>query len=107
MAVIAVLLAGPGRQSDRQITRLGDFSTYSLTEVQQAYQDTPDNNNLLLLLKVLAWRAEVQDDAEAISLIPQYRQILLDRARAEEVDLQTLDEEDIMLALLSILNDWR
>lgn len=85
---------------------LGDFSNVKWEDSLDTFQNSQSSQDLVELLKVLCYRAEVEQDAAAEPLIKQYGTLLYDRARAGEVDLSTLGDDETMLELLRLIQSY-
>ncbi|WP_186565784.1 hypothetical protein [Lawsonibacter celer] len=94
---IFAVRAGKGTQPEFQ---LGDFSGVSVEEKQKAFEESQSSEDLVELLKVLCYQAVVEENKAVEPLIVEYGTLLYDRARAEEVDLSTLGDDETMLELL-------
>lgn len=82
---------------------IGDFSNYDVLEIEQQYKDRPTNDNLLLLIKVLCYESEVNNNEESRTLIKQYGSELFSRAKRNEIDLSSVDSEAVMLEIIRII----
>lgn len=94
---IFAVRAGKGTQPEFQ---LGDFSGVSVEGKQKAFEESQSSEDLVELLKVLCYQAVVEENKAVEPLIVEYGTLLYDRARAEEVDLSTLGDDETMLELL-------
>lgn len=94
---IAIFTAKEDKQLD-----IGDFSGYDPIQTEQTYLQAPTNENLLLLLKVLCYESEVEDKNQT-ALLQQYGTELFSRAKKNEIDLATADDEAIMLKLIKVI----
>lgn len=100
LALAGTLLAGNLRQTPFEI---GDYSGVDIAQAEADFAASGSNEDLILLLKALCWRYQVQGEEAAREPLLGYGQMLLDRARAETVDLETLDEPDVMLQVLEVI----
>lgn len=100
---IFAVRAGKGTQPEFQ---LGDFSGVSVEEKQKAFEESQSSEDLVELLKVLCYQAVVEENKAVEPLIVEYGTLLYDRARAEEVDLSTLGDDETMLELLRWIKNF-
>ena len=84
---------------------IGDYSHVDINTAQERFADSQSNEDLVLLCKVLSWNVETNQDESARELLKQYGQELLDRAKAESVDLETIDDPEIMLSVLRVIRE--
>ena len=84
---------------------IGDYSQVSIEEAEQQFAASQTNEDLVFLCKALSWRAEIAADEQAKEKLNHYGQLLLDRAKEESVDLETIDDPDIMLAVLRVIRE--
>ncbi|MEA4893816.1 MAG: hypothetical protein VB064_00975 [Oscillospiraceae bacterium] len=88
------------KKGERQYN-LGEYSSISISEAEEAFIKTQDNGDLIALLKVLCYNAVEKNDAAAKTKIKGYGSLLYDRARSGEIDLsKTGESDDNMLELL-------
>ena len=103
--ILGILFTGVLERGSRPFG-LGDYSGADLTALEAAYDQSGADGDLVELLKALCYRAEVEGDTGVGEEIARYGTELFDRARAEETDLSTLDEEPVMLELIGYLHDY-
>lgn len=84
---------------------IGDYSQINIEEAEQQFAASQTNEDLVLLCKALSWRIEVGGDETAKEKLNHYGQLLLDRAKEESIDLETVDDPDIMLAVLRVIRE--
>ena len=82
---------------------IGDFSHVRIEEAEEAFEISQTNEDLVFLCKALAWQLEVKQNENVRDKLNQYGQELLDRAKAEAVDLETVDDTEIMLKVLKVI----
>lgn len=102
LMIVGTLIASQLKQQ-ASIFDIGDYSAISVDDAEAAYQNSKSTNDLLLLLKTLAYRQEVLGEKSLKNKIADYGTLLLDRAKTQDLDLSKLDEEHIMLQLLRII----
>lgn len=105
MAVVmlaATLLVG---QYQPKSFDIGDYSEVSIEEAEKQFVISQSNEDLVYLCKALSWRVEIAGEEEAVEKLNFYGQQLLDRAKEERVDLETVDDPDIMLAVLRVIRE--
>jgi len=99
------VLAGFFIQETQRAFDIGDLSHVNVEAAEVAFEKDKSNNSLVLLIKALCFRREVLGEREWEDKLVTYGRELYARARNEEVDLQTVDDEKIMLQVLSVLRD--
>ena len=57
------------------------------------------------LVKALCWRYRTAEDESAETMLKSYGQLMLDRAKAEEIDLEFADDPDHMLQVLKVIRE--
>lgn len=102
LMIVGTLIASQLKQQ-ASIFDIGDYSAISVDDAEAAYKNSKSTNDLLLLLKTLAYRQEVLGEKNLNNKIANYGTLLLDRAKTQDLDLSKLDEEHIMLQLLRII----
>jgi hypothetical protein len=102
---LLILVAGTLRKTPPLPEAL-EFSGADLSDLAGRFEEDNSSHNLLRLLKMLCYRAEQENDAEARLLIKRYGTELYRRAKEEGLDLQQLDDEHTMLRLLGILRKY-
>ncbi|MGI6699248.1 MAG: hypothetical protein ACOX6G_02830 [Christensenellales bacterium] len=102
LMIVGTLIASQLKQQ-ASIFDIGDYSAISVDDAEAAYQNSKSTNDLLLLLKTLAYRQEGLGENGLKNKIADYGTLLLDRAKTQDLDLSKLDEEHIMLQLLRII----
>lgn len=105
IGVVACVLA-VRLQKQQQPFGLGDYSGADISALEQRFEGSGSNDDLVELLKALCYKAEVAGDKSVAEAIAAYGTELYDRARAGEADLSALDEESVMLELLSLIKDY-
>ena len=96
----ATLLTG---QIKTEPFEIGDFSQYDPVQVRQQFEKSQTNEDLVLLCKVLCWNTEIKQDVSKREELQYFGQLLLDRAKAETVDLEKVDDPEIMLKVLKVI----
>lgn len=94
------------RAGKEEAFRLGDFSGVDVEEVRAAFDESQSSENLVELLKVLCYQAVVEGNESVQPQIAQYGTLLYDRAKAEEVDLSTLGDDETMMELLGYIRSF-
>ena len=104
--VFCIIAAKTAREADKDFG-LGDYSEASIEEYEKSFANDPGTDNLVELLKALCFKAEVQKDQSVTDKIAKYGTQLYDRARAGEIDLQKMDDEnETILELLGYLKKY-
>lgn len=104
---IAAVFIGSGLLRQREGFTLGDFSGVSAGETLAAYEKSEDARDLILYLKVLCYRAEVEGEAALSDEIAARGTELLNLAREETIDLEALgDEDETLLSLLKLIRSY-
>lgn len=96
---MSIFAARAGRK-EYTTFQLGDYSAVDVEQVRAAFEKDQSSENLVELLKVLCYQAVVEGDQAVEPEIAEYGTLLYDRARAEEVDLSSLGDDETMLELL-------
>ncbi len=107
VVVICMLLSTRVARAKRNGTfTLGDFQGVSAQQAEEAWQETQDVNDLVYLLKVLCYQAEVEKDSDVADKIASYGTALFDRAKAGLIDLEEMGEDDeTLLELLRLIRE--
>ena len=100
LALAGTLLFGGFQEEPFEI---GDWSGVDIVRTEAEFAASGSNEDLVLLVKALCWRLEVAGDESAREPLLDYGQELLDRAKAETVDLETVDDPDVMLQVLRVV----
>ncbi len=82
---------------------IGDYSSYDVVTVEKTYTSSPTNDNLLLLLKVLCYKAKVEENLQVGTLIKHYGSEIFKRAKDDTIDLSTVDDEEVITQIIEIL----
>ena len=104
LLAVGSLLAAHMRQNQEPFD-IGDYSAADLPGAQAAFEESQANGDLVTLVKILCYRWKVQGDETAKSDIILYGTLLLDRARAGDIDLEKADDPDIMLRVLAVVRE--
>lgn len=108
-AVLCFVAIGVGSQmlKSREGFPLGDFSGVSAEDAREAYEAGGGAEDLIYLLKVLCYQAEVEGSEDAAAEIVRYGTQLLDMAKAETIDLEVLgDADETLLDLLKMIRSY-
>ena len=100
LALAGTLLFGGFQEEPFEI---GDWSGVDIARTEAEFAASGSNEDLVLLVKALCWRLEVAGDESAREPLLDYGQELLDRAKAETGDLETVDDPDVMLQVLRVV----
>ncbi len=92
-----------GKTHNEQDFDIGNYSQYQVGRVETAFLSTSSNEDLLLLIKVLCYEYKNRGNQGLAQPLKQYGKILLSRAKSGEVDLQTIDNEEVMLKILGVI----
>lgn len=98
------LLAASLRQSQAPFD-IGDLSGADWAAAREAFEESQSNGDLVTLVKILCYRWKVQADETAKPDIVRYGTLLLDRARAGDIDLEKADDPEIMLPVLAVVRE--
>ena len=102
ITIMQMTAVGASRHNSEKFD-IGDYSSYNVSQVEEQFLKQPTNSHLLLLIKVLCYQQEIQQNTSAGDLLEKYGNELLDRAKSEELDLQTIDDEKVMLQILKLI----
>ena len=105
LLLLAGTMAAVLVQQSHRAFDIGDYSHVNIQEAEETFQSDGSNRALTLLLKALCFRREVLEERGWEDKLLAYGQELYARARDETVDLQTMDDEQVMLSVLSVLRD--
>jgi hypothetical protein len=100
LLTVATLLTGQFKEEPFEI---GDYSHVDLEEAKQTFETSQTNEDLVLLCKALSWQMEIGQNDSLREELRHYGQLLLDRAKAETVDLEKVDDPEIMLKVLKVI----
>ena len=92
------------RESHRAFD-IGDYSQVNIQAAEDAFRSDGSNKALVLLVKALCFRREALGERDWEDKLLAYGRELYARARTETIDLQTADDENVMLQVLSVLRD--
>ena len=102
MFLAATLLGGQLQQKPFDI---GDLSGVDIAAAEAAFEQSRSNEDLVKLVKALCWRYRAAEDASAAEPLVHYGQMMLDRAKAEEIDLEFVDDANHMLQVLEVIRE--
>ena len=105
LLLLAGTMAAVYVQQSHRAFDVGDYSQVSIQATEEAFLSDGSNRALTLLLKALCYRREVLKERVWEDKLLAYGQELYARARDETVDLQMVDDEQVMLSVLSVLRD--
>ena len=101
LAFLAViLLSGQLRQEAFDI---GDLSSVDVAAAEAQFAQSQSNEDLVLLVKALCWQYCAGGNEAAAQPLRDYGQQLLDRAKAETIDLERADNPEHMLQVLRVV----
>ncbi len=100
---LTVIFVTMSKSQNEQVFDIGNYSQYDVSLAESAFLSTSSNEDLLLLIKVLCYQYKNRGDNAAAQPLRKYGDILLSRAKSEEIDLQTVDNEEIMLKILGVI----
>lgn len=105
--VVLLFLAGTliAGQPQQDAFDIGDFSTADIGALETAFTETQSNEDLVVLVKALCWRYRVAQDTAAAQPLRSYGQMMLDRAKAETIDLEYVDDPEHMLQVLKVVRE--
>ncbi len=108
MAVIGVVACvfAVRLQKQQQPFGLGDYSDADVAALEESFDRSGSDKDLVELLKALCYQAEVADNHSMDGDIAKYGSELLSRAKAGETDLSLLDEETVMLELIGLIKEY-
>jgi hypothetical protein len=84
---------------------IGDYGSVRIADAKKAFEADGTNEQLMLLIKALCYRQESLGETGWSDPLFLYGRELYSRARAGTVDLQTVDDEDVMLKVLKVLRE--
>lgn len=90
------------RQNEERFD-IGDFSGADREAAKTAFETDGSDESLIALLKILCYEYKIKGDETAVPLIRQYGQLLLDRAKAQTVDLEKMDKNGDILQILNVI----
>ena len=96
----ATLLGGQLQQKPFDI---GDLSGVDVAAAEAAFVQSQSNEDLVKLVKALCWRYAAAEDESVAEPLVKYGQMMLDRAKAETLDLEFADDPDHMLQVLEVV----
>ena len=102
---LAVAWAGQFFQASRRAFDIGDYSHVNIQAAAADFRDNGTNEALVQLVKALCFRREVLGEREWEEELLACGRELYIRARNDTVDLQTVDDEKVMLQVLSVLRE--
>lgn len=102
MMLVSTLFMGNLQQNAFDI---GDYSGIDTWEAEMAFEASQTNEDLAQLVFSLCWRYQTAGDEEAREPLMHYGQILLDRAKAETIDLETAVQPEDMLQVLQVIRE--
>lgn len=107
LIVVMLFLAGGllSGQLQPEVFDIGDYSNADIAALEESFIQTQTNEDLVHLLKALAWQYKVNGNEAVADKLIDYGQMLLDRAKVEEVDLEFVDDPDHMLQVLKIVRE--
>jgi len=98
------LIAGQLQRSAAPLS-IGDYSHVDIQMAEADFSGEPSNDALFTLIKALCYRKEILAETAWDEKLLFYGRELYARARAETVDLETIDEEQVTLSVLSVLRE--
>lgn len=107
VAMIGVMLASMmlfGNLGSK-VFDIGDYSCVDVQQAEVAFEASQSNEDLVLLVSALCWRYKALEDEEAQAALIHYGQLLLDRAKAETIDLEKMDADGGLLQVLEVLRE--
>lgn len=101
--LLAGTLVGSMMLRSQRPFNIGDYRHVNIQDAEEVFRQTGSNESLVLLLKALCFRQESLGENSWTGQLLSYGQELYARARAETIDLQTADQEQILLQVLAVL----
>ena len=98
VTVVAVRL----RQEEKPFD-IGDLSGADAEKALSVYRESGSAEDLVDLLKILCYRYKIEGDETVLPDIRSYGQELLDRAKAQTVDLEKMDQNGDILQILNVI----
>lgn len=107
LIVVLLFLAGGllSGQLRPETFDIGDYSNADIAALEETFVQTQANEDLVHLVKALTWQYKVVGNEAVADKLIDYGQMLLDRAKAGVVDLETVDNPDHMLQVLKIVRE--
>lgn len=106
LIILLMIFSIRQRERAQQPFGLGDYSSADVEKLVENFNQSGSNSDLVVLLTALCYKAKVKEDESVIPSIQKYGTELFNRAKNETADLQTLDTEDRMLELISLLKQF-
>lgn len=107
LIVVLLFLAGTLLigQPQQETFDIGDFSTANPDTLEAAFVESQTNEDLVALVKALCWRYRVAEDETVAEPLRTYGQMMLERAKAETMDLEYVDNPEHMLQVLKVIRE--
>lgn len=105
-ACMAAGILGARASRGEQNFSLGDFSGIQPLDAVEVFEQEPSNENLVHLLKVLCYWAQVEGDKDIPPLIAEYGSLFYERVRDGEADPSELGSDEEMMELLQWVDSY-
>ncbi|MBQ6509774.1 MAG: hypothetical protein IJI07_09915 [Flexilinea sp.] len=102
MLLAVTVVAVRFRQEEKPFD-IGDLSGADPEDALTAYRESGSAEDLVDLLKILCYRYKIEGDETVVPDIRTYGQELLDRAKAQTVDLEKMDQNGDILQILNVI----
>ncbi len=102
MLAVVTVVAVRIRQEEKPFD-IGDLSGADPEMALSAFRESDSPEDLVDLLKILCYRYKIEGDEAVLPDIRTYGQELLDRAKAQTVDLEKMDRDGDILQILNVI----
>lgn len=110
LLIVAVCMVagilGVRASKGEQVFSLGDFSGTRPQYAVEVFEQYPSNENLVLLLKVLCYWAQVEGEKAIEPLIAEYGSLFYERVREGQADPSELGSDAEMMELLQWVDSY-
>lgn len=100
--LVVILLSGQLRQEEFDI---GDLSGVDVAAAEAQFVQSQSNEDLVSLVKALCWQYCIAENDAVAEPLRAYGQLMLDRAKAETIDLEHVDNPEHMLQVLRVVRE--
>lgn len=102
MLLAVTLVAVRFRQEEKPFD-IGNLSGADAEKALSDYRESDSAEDLVDLLRILCYRYKIEGDETVLPDIRNYGQELLDRAKAQTVDLEKMDRDGDILQILNVI----
>ena len=101
--LLAVTIVAVHLRQEEKPFDIGDLSGADAEKALSVYRESGSAEDLVDLLKILCYRYKIEGDETVVPDIRTYGQELLDRAKAQTVDLEKMDQNGDILQILNVI----